>query len=471
MRAFAARSWPYVLYCVCAAILVLTRQPDTDEPWDAGPAVTWLREGRPYDMAQCMWGPGFAPQLLFPGYAALQTGWYAVFGVSILSGRTLSWLAGLLFLGLVGMLLSRLGIPSRRRSLILALIGTAQVTLAASDFIRPEIIEMALTAGALVLLLQWIDRPTARGPLFLAMSLIVVSMTMHLQAVFSGAAITALTAWIARKDARATIAWMAPCGLLAAAVLVWWNSAFVQASLEGYRWQLGGDMHGHVGGMAFAIARYWRGHEWIKLVVAIGLYGIPAVGLALGAYRERTWGRRMLLAGAGAAYISCVTNLNTLDDADVVWMIPAYIASYLATEPGSVNGSLMHRPLRVALVLVTLAMSAWGISSTIRIGMANPWKNLYTRDLSTFSKDFNLTESTVSGAREMMWFFDWNPSVLCAPAHGLAPMFLISKKQETNTVPDTQMKFGHRYYLVGQGEWFYLSRRNGTPADAIRTTP
>ncbi|MDH0895698.1 MULTISPECIES: hypothetical protein [unclassified Pseudomonas] len=271
-----------------------------------------------------------------PGYMLLLAGVFEVFGYSFDTARWVSTLCYLSSAALALALLRQLGLPGRYLWLALAatlLAFLSPYTLAASNIARMEALYTALFLASLLALLK--GRPG------LGLALVLVSATVHFNAVYMLLPYAVLVLWTILRRQTLTLH---ATDLLALVLAV--------AALVGYGLMVAGNLAGFIEDMKFQFAFKSLGEPmggrsgWMKLGLALLLAG----GQLL---HSRRFGTSVMLSLYGAAFMALALNGQSMwyDFAFVLadWLLVLSVLATLAGED--------RRWLRLCGLLLTAVLS------------------------------------------------------------------------------------------------------------------
>jgi hypothetical protein len=152
-------------------------------------------------------------------------------------------------------------------------------------------------------------------------------------------------------------------------------------------------------------------------------------------------------------YFSWVATTVFLNDVHASWLVPAFIMTGLVYFERAKNASWIKKCSIYGLMLFGLGFAGFGCVFAIRTGVENPRVNLYEYDLRSFDSNFHLTETTVFGAREIMWYFEFDSNV--AFPRFKTPEYYIDSKQKAE---ESKNVCKQTYALKIKGKKFALYR-------------
>jgi hypothetical protein len=105
----------------------------------------------------------------------------------------------------------------------------------------------------------------------------------------------------------------------------------------------------------------------------------------------------------------------------------------------------------ISLMLTLGACAGFFVLNTI---IKNPYRNIYNFDLDHFSSKYDLTQSTVTGVRDIQWYFKFSPQVFCTKANNLPEYSILNNEVAGNGNPG--------YFLLEKGRGFSIYKNNKT---------
>lgn len=413
MKRTFARSWPYLPYVLFSVLLIYARNPFIDEAWYTYPAVVFQRGGSVLDFSWCQLARPH--RYLFEATSITLAAWYRIGNVSIVWGRALMVVAGLLFLFVLHRCLVLTQVPTRTRNFASVITGLNYFFLYATSQIRPEALALLTSGLAVYAYLSWQQNRTSVLKIILAHLFVIVAILFHWQAVFIGLGIWSSMLLLDRKELKTRHV---------VSVLLLYCSFAIAYSVHIYPFrdflaelqlQLSGNASGHRGGMFALVWSYLQTQHVLKLIVALGLAGLIGVGgFRYLATTAKDPGKVALFVFGFCGYLSWLLTGTALDDYHAVWLSFALMLMVVSAIDDLGSTRFKTKLFGVGLIVLPVFLALYGCLYALRTAYENPLTNIYERDLKTFDSQFGLKETTVSGSREAMWYFgfDWPVGVI-----------------------------------------------------------
>jgi hypothetical protein len=448
--------WIFSLYLLFSVFLIFSRLPFIDEAWYTNVSVTFLREGAALDLTWCK-PDRYIPFSLVPTSLTYAL-WYKIGTVNIVWGRLLSVIAGLLFLLFIYRCFSLIKIPSSARNIAIGLGGINYLFLLATTQIRPEGLALFASAVSLYMYLRWQQDTRSLPTIFLAHIFAILAAMFHLQATFIGIGLWMSMLLINRKEIRLRhlIAIMIPYVLAIIVGLIYVYPLRAEF-IRHFQVLFGGDMQGHRGGIIATCIGFLENTEYFRLVANSTTIVVIGIGIAVSWFtNKRNQGFYAFFIYALCGYVSWITTTSNLHDYHSSWLVPAFMIITVTCVINLSSNSVFKRTFYYGLLMSPVLAGLLGAFFAINTIYKNPKVNVYDRELKLFDSKYKLSNSTVYGRREIMWYFNFDHNIVF-PLRG-SPRYYIGLSIDVPyegriNICDSQ------YGLIERGKEFALYRR------------
>ena len=220
-------------------------------------------------------------------------------------------------------------------------------------------------------------------------------------------------------------------------------------------------MLGHKGGIIATCIGFWKTAQYFRLAVDAISMLVIGIGIIISwVTNKKKQSFYAFFIFVTCSYISWVTTTPNFHDYHSSWLVPALMMTSITCVVNLSSKSIFKKTFYYGLLVLPLLLGTLGFFLAFKTLYENPRVNVYDRELRLFDSRFELSNSTVFGRREIMWYFHFNHNIVF-PLKGVQEYYI----GRTSDFPDDGYieVCDRQYKLMKREKEFALYRRiNGS---------